>query len=207
MLDKEKRLVLASASDRRRELLSQIGLSVDVNPADIDESVHDAESAQHYVERLAVEKSQKIAATAPDRLVIGADTTIEFGDQILGKPADEDDCVRMLGLIQGDSHQVCTGVAVTLGSRTRSCVVQTDVVLRPLTEIQIRSYWRTGEPAGKAGSYAIQGLGAMLVERIEGSYSNVVGLPICETALLLTEFGVSLLDIFDLSGLPNSSHE
>ncbi len=207
MIEKKQQLVLASASDRRRELLNQIGLSVEVCPAEIDESVLDAESAQSYVERLAVEKARKVSATYPDKLVIGADTTIEFGDQILGKPASEDDSVRMLGLIQGESHQVNTGVAVTLGSHTRSCVVQTRVRLRPLTEKQIRSYWRTGEPAGKAGSYAIQGLGAMLVERIEGSYSNVVGLPICETALLLTDFGVTLLDIFDSSGLPNSSHE
>ncbi len=199
-------IILASASPRRLSLLRQLGLQVEVRPADIDESVRDSEDGRQYVSRLAREKSAAVAVHASDRLVIGADTTIEYEEQILGKPIDQNDCLAMLSMIQGKAHRVYTGVAITKGGRTESCVVETAVFLRSLTAAEIVAYWKTGEPVGKAGSYAIQGLGAMFVSRVEGSYSNVVGLPLCETAGLLSDFGLSTQDVLSSPELLNSSH-
>lgn len=202
----DQTIVLGSASPRRLSLLQQLGLQVEVCPADIDESVLGNETGKQYVTRLACEKSIAVATNAVDRIVIGADTTIEYDGKILGKPVDQNDCVEMLQMIQGRSHRVYTGVAATLHGRTESCVVETAVYLRALSTAEIVAYWTTGEPIGKAGSYAIQGLGAMFVSRIEGSYSNVVGLPLCETANLLSKFDLGIPDLLNASAKGQSSH-
>jgi septum formation protein len=177
-------LVLASASPRRAELLDSAGIDFDVRPAAIDESVRTGESPTAYVRRLSIEKAAAVDAAA-DEIVIAADTTVEIGGQILGKPVDADDARRMLGLLGGSIHHVHTGVSVRDASRTRTVVVSTEVEFIDLDAAAIDAYLATGEPFDKAGGYAIQGAGGKLVRRIEGSVSNVIGLPLDETLELL----------------------
>lgn len=200
-------IILASGSPRRLSLLQQLGLQVEVQAADIDESVIGDERAPEYVVRLASEKALKVASTKPQNLVIGADTAIEVDNRILGKPVDQADGVGMLQNMQGRSHSVYTGVAITGEGRIETTLIQTRVWLRSLTDAEINAYWATGEPTGKAGSYAIQGAGAVLVQRIEGCYFNVVGLPLHETSALLGRFGVSLVSILNGSSLLHSSQQ
>lgn len=188
----EPHLILASASPRRRELLAQIGVSFTTQSADIDETPKPDEEPGNYVERMAIEKARTVAACNPDKLVLGSDTSVICDGVILGKPADQSQAVEMLMRLSGRSHQVMTAVALVAGERQESVRVTTDVWFRCLGHQECASYWTTGEPADKAGSYGIQGLGAVFVERIEGSYSAVVGLPLSETAILLTEFGVPI---------------
>ncbi len=186
-------LVLASHSPRRRELLAQIGVPFISAGVDIDERVLDGESPQHYVERLAVKKALACARQlAPDAVVLGSDTTVVCDQRVLGKPRDCADAIEMLMGLSGRRHQVMTSVALVRGEQTLSRVVTTDVFFRTLTEAECQSYWNTGEPADKAGAYGIQGLGAVFVERIEGSYSAVVGLPLQETAELLSRMGIAV---------------
>jgi septum formation protein len=192
----DERIVLASASPRRRELLQQIGLEFDVVSADIDESILPGESPQEHVIRLSSSKAAAIAAREDisGRWVIGSDTIVLLDDQILGKPSDEEDAKRMLRTLSGREHQVLSGYALIdrkLG-RQHSEAVATRVRFRDLTDTEIERYIATGEPADKAGSYAIQGLGVCFVASIEGSYSNVVGLPLCRLTLTLKEFGIPL---------------
>jgi septum formation protein len=183
-------LVLASQSPRRAELLTQIGIPFKILPVDIDESPLSDESAQSYVLRLAQEKSQRGWIIAQgEEPVLGADTVVVIGDQILGKPQSQSDSIRMLSLLSGQTHRVLTAVAVTITKRQVSCIVSSLVRFASLTEQQMRDYWLTGEPADKAGSYAIQGLGGQFVEHINGSYSGIVGLPLFETKQLLNEIG------------------
>lgn len=186
-------VVLASASPRRRELLAQLAVPVEVSPADIDESVLPAESPAAYVQRLAREKALKVAASFADKLVIGADTSIADNDLILGKPESKEHAIEMLSTFAGRQHMVHTGVAVSKNDVVESCVVTTLVEFLSVSRQDIEHYVETGEPFGKAGGYAIQGIGAMLVKKIEGSYSNVVGLPLAETATLLKRFGYCVL--------------
>jgi septum formation protein len=181
-------IYLASASPRRSALLTQIGVAHRVAPVAVDESVGEGEAPEQYVTRLAALKADTLWDRLPEgqRLpVLGSDTTVVVDQTILGKPADEDDCVRMLGLLSGRTHQVHTAVAIrsAAGSEVRLSV--SDVSFRPLTETEIRAYWRTGEPADKAGGYAIQGRGAIFIKHIAGSYSGIMGLPLFETAELL----------------------
>ena len=186
-------IVLASASPRRLALLQQIGVTCQVTPADIDETASADEKAGQFVLRLAEEKS---AATyhAHNRLpVLAADTSISFNGKILGKPRNESDALSMLLMLSGQQHQVMTGVSVRSALGAFSLLCSTEVRFRELSHAQIHAYCATGEPLGKAGSYAIQGLGAVLVESIKGSYSNVVGLPLYETSLLLEKSGVPVL--------------
>lgn len=184
-------ICLASASPRRKALLEQIGVSAMVMPCDIDETVHAGEPAAVYVERMAREKAAAASSRAGGRVILAADTVVVCQGRILGKPADRAEALATLGTLSGSEHQVMTAVAVRLEQRERIIRVDTRVRFRQLTEAEISAYWDTGEPADKAGSYAIQGLGAVFVERIEGSYSAVVGLPLMETAAVLAEFGVS----------------
>ena len=184
------RLILASASPRRRELLAQIGVRVDVAPADIDEHEYPNETAAEYVKRLAEEKAKVGFERGDGRPALGSDTTVVVDDQILGKPLDFNEAQRMLKQLSGRSHQVITAVAIHSHSFVESRVVVTDVEFRALSETEIAQYWESGEPTDKAGGYGIQGLGAVFVKRIEGSYSSVVGLPLCETAELLAQAGV-----------------
>jgi septum formation protein len=180
------RIVLASASPRRREFLEQLGLRFEVVAPRIDETRLPYESPTSYVERLAREKAA--AGASPGAVAIGADTTVVVGEEILGKPSDHDDAARMLRLLAGTWHVVITAVCV--GQEVRS--VQTRVKFASLTEGQIAWLARSGDGDDKAGAYAIQGLAGAFVERIEGSFSNVVGLPLAETLQLLAEAGAEL---------------
>jgi septum formation protein len=188
------RIVLASSSPRRRDLLDQIGLDFDVRPADIDESERPGEDPVSYVRRLAVEKAQ--AATAVfDEIVIAADTTIDLDGRILAKPDDDDDARRMLRLLSGRTHRVHTGVAVRQGERIEVAVATTFVTMVAITDEAMRWYVATGEPLGKAGAYAIQGAAAVLVDSVQGSVSNVIGLPLTLLDQLLTRHGHPLASL------------
>ena len=181
-------IYLASASPRRSALLQQIDVPHEVRPVDIDETPHPGESPARYALRLAQEKARALRATLPadDRKpVLAADTTVALGDEILGKPADRDDAARILGRLSGRDHEVHTAVAL-LHERGAAARVSTSTVsFRELSEAEIDWYWRTGEPADKAGAYAVQGHGAIFVRHLSGSYSGVMGLPLYETWELL----------------------
>jgi septum formation protein len=186
------RIVLASGSPRRSELLAQLGLTFVVMPTDIDETERPDEDPVSYVRRLAIEKA--IAAqVGADDLVIAADTTVDVDGAILAKPVDDNDARRMLGLLSGRTHHVHTGVTVRYRDRVVTDVSTTNVSVVTLSPDWIEWYVSTGEPHGKAGGYAIQGAAAVLVERVEGSVTNVIGLPLALVGQLLTEVGVSLL--------------
>jgi len=188
------RIILASNSPRRKELLTQIGLSFTVAPADVDESVLPGESPESYAARVALDKARIASERAGEGIVIAADTIVAINDSILGKPRDGRDAEAMLALLSGKEHRVITAIAVmdtsTARNMTRTSV--TKVWFRDLTEREIAAYVATGEPMDKAGAYGIQERGALLVERIEGCYSNVVGLPLSLLGEMLREFGVCL---------------
>ncbi|MCE9665206.1 Maf-like protein [Halomonas sp. M5N1S17] len=184
-------LCLASASPRRRELLASIGVEVEVRPVDIDETPGDAESAAVYVARLARQKASA-GARFSSLPVLGSDTAVVCDGVILGKPDDRQHAAAMLRTLSGRRHRVMTAVAVSGPAGMLEACVTTEVVMRDIAEHEIAAYWDTGEPADKAGGYAIQGLAAVFIERIEGSHSAVVGLPLFETATLLTRQGVPL---------------
>lgn len=186
-------VILASGSPRRAELLGQIGVRFEACPARIDESPRPAEPPRDYVSRMAREKAQAVAAArAAPAPVLGADTAVVVADTLFGKPADADDAAGMLQRLSGRTHEVWSGVAVVADGRCHETVTCTRVHMRPIGEDEIAAYWATGEPADKAGAYAIQGRGALFVEGIDGSYSGVVGLPLAQTAVLLERAGVPL---------------
>lgn len=172
------RLILASASPRRSELLAAARIPFEVRPVDVDESPLEGEDPAAYVVRVARDKAAAFGALSPDTLVLAADTTVVVDGEILGKPADASDAARMLRLISGRWHEVLSGVAFRHPGEEGSLVDSSRVHVQPLSEDEIRWYVETGEPFGKAGAYAIQGLASRFIDRIEGSYSNVVGLPI-----------------------------
>lgn len=184
------KLILASASPRRRELLQQIGIDFTVAPADINESVQPGETPEAYVRRMALEKAAAGQAAAPaGSCVLGADTAVVIDGRILGKPLDRADGVAMLQQLGSRTHQVMSGIAVTSAETVREALSITDVSFGPVSAAAAEHYWETGEPADKAGGYGIQGLGAVFVRGLSGSYSGVVGLPLYETAILLRECG------------------
>ncbi|PZW86532.1 septum formation protein [Pseudomonas sp. 2848] len=184
-------LYLASGSPRRRELLNQIGVPFTVVSAPIDETPLPGEAPTAYVERLAQAKAVAgFAYTDGVGVVLGADTTVVLDGQILGKPENREQALAMLGDLSKREHQVLTAVALTDGQRSISRCVSTTVRFRTISFEEALRYWDSGEPVDKAGGYAIQGLGAVFVSGIEGSYSAVVGLPLSETAELLEQFGV-----------------
>ncbi len=187
------RLILASRSSRRVELLGQLGLTPQVVPADIDETPHANEDPASYVVRLACEKAITVARSLRDETVtvLAADTTVDVDGVILGQPVDDDDARRMLLLLRGRAHLVHTGVAVIANGTMESMVNTSLVTFHAFDDAQMQWYVATGEPRGKAGGYAIQGLGSMLVASIRGSISGVIGLPLHETAELL---GITLPD-------------
>lgn len=182
------RIILASRSPRRAELLTAMGLVFEVRAADIDESRRGREAPEDYVVRLALGKAQAVAA--PGRLVIGADTAVVLDEQILGKPADRAHGAAMLMALQGRTHRVMTGVAVVGAQQARTCCVVTEVTFRAVDRREAEAYAATGEGADKAGGYGIQGIGGIFAEGIRGSYSAVVGLPLLETEQLLREAGL-----------------
>jgi len=182
-------IYLASSSPRRRELLSQIGVSFDLVEAAIEEKPETGESAQDYVLRLALQKAQAgFNNSNKDRPVLGADTIIVIDQQILEKPRDKKHAREMLQLLSGRVHQVFTAVALVQDVAKKSILVKTEVAFKTLSEQEIADYWRSGEPIGKAAGYAIQGIAGKFISNISGSYSGVVGLPLFETAELIGEF-------------------
>ena len=187
------KVCLASQSPRRRQLLDQIGVEFDVQPADIDESVHDGELAQDYVERVtkakasAIWNSQDYAQNYP---VLASDTAVVVDQNILGKPQTRAEGLDMLTLLSGRSHQVVSGVGLLYQERFGYRLSVTEVHFRALTESDMHNYWSTGEGLDKAGCYGIQGLAASFIDNISGSFSGVMGLPLYETSELLSEFSV-----------------
>lgn len=182
-------LILASASPRRAELLTRVGLTFSIQPADIDETPVAGESAPGYVERLAREKALAVAQANPDSLVLGSDTSVVMNSDILGKPGSPAEAEAALARLSGGTHQVMTAVALVRNGNCQSVVSVTDVTFRELGREEIRAYVASGEPMDKAGSYGIQGLGGIFVSELKGSYSAVVGLPLQETAQLLADAG------------------
>ena len=187
------RVVLASQSPRRRELLTLVGIAHDVRPADIDESAFPDEAPAAHAERLARAKAETLARDEPVAVVVAADTIVVIDDLILGKPLDADDARRTLRRLAGRTHTVFTAVAVARGAELVSAVETVSVTFRPLDDAEIDAYVATGEPADKAGSYGIQGFGATIVERIDGDYFAVMGLPIVRLVRLLERVGVRYL--------------
>lgn len=188
-------LYLASRSPRRKELLQQIGVVFEVMDVEIDESQQEGENPFDYVSRLALSKAKKawLSLNAESKaVVLGADTCVVIDDRILGKPRDKSDAIDMLQSLSGRSHEVYTGVAVVKNVPDNYSVQVnvTKVKFKPLIHSECVSYWNTGEPTDKAGGYAIQGYAAAFIEYIEGSYSGVMGLPLYETAIMLTDMNI-----------------
>jgi septum formation protein len=183
--DDSRRIVLASASPRRRELLAAAGIACDVDPVDVDEQRRQGERPADYVERVARLKARAAAARHPERLVLAADTAVVVGTHVLGKPADDRDAARMLELLSGRAHEVLTAVVLAGIGRETAAVETTTVWIDVLSADDITWYVATGEPRDKAGAYAIQGGASRFIPRIEGSYSNVVGLPVARVHRML----------------------
>lgn len=182
-------IILASQSPRRAQLLAQVGIEFRMQAAHIDESVHADERAADYVERVSIAKAEALHREFPQYPALGSDTAVVLDQQILGKPVDRDDAVRMLLALAGRTHEVLTGVAVA-DAQTHYRLSVSRVMFRDISEQEAAAYWATGEPADKAGGYAIQGLAAAFIERIEGSYSGIMGLPLFETMQILDAIGV-----------------
>lgn len=204
------RLFLASGSPRRRELLTQIGVPFTALPTSIDETPKASESPLEYVRRLAQGKAQAGLAALADctgAVVLGADTSVILAGQILGKPLDRADAQAMLTALSGNTHEVLTAVALASVERCEVRTVRSQVSFRTLSRAEIDAYWHSGEPLDKAGGYAIQGLGAVFVSHLEGSFSAVVGLPVCETAALLADFGIPCWQRPDPTSISEAAHE
>ena len=184
------RLVLASASPRRRELLDAAGIPFDVHAVDVDERQLDGELPFPYVERVARLKATTAAAKFPDRVVLGADTAVVVDGVVLGKPADPAEAASMLHKLSGRTHEVLTGIALARAGGVVSAVDRTLVWVDPLSDEEIRAYVATGEPLDKAGAYAVQGRASRFIPKIEGSYANVVGLPVALLNRLLRSVAV-----------------
>ena len=191
-------LYLASASPRRREILQQLGLAFTVLPQDIDESRLPGESPADYVCRLAAGKAVSALHSLPEvagALCLGADTTVVCDGEIYAKPVDAEDARRVLSALSGRTHEVLTAVALASAAVSEVLLSKSAVTFRPMTITEIDAYWATGEPADKAGAYGIQGLGAMFVTDIRGSYSGIMGLPVAETLELLAKAGITAENI------------
>jgi septum formation protein len=199
-MSNKPQLYLASSSPRRRELLAQLGVDIEVVSQDVSESRLGGESPESYVERLALEKARAGLGGFGDKSfcpVLGADTAVVVDGEVMGKPVDKSDALAMLGQLSGRSHRVLSAVAVVgrddLGQDRQDVrVSESRVVFRVITQQECEAYWDTGEPLDKAGAYAIQGLAALFIKRIEGSYSGVMGLPLFETGELLQQFGIEI---------------
>ncbi|MCG5511536.1 Maf family protein [Ectothiorhodospira shaposhnikovii] len=192
-------LILASASPRRRELLDQIGVAWRAHPVDVEEIPRAGESPEDFALRMAVTKARAAHDAVPGHLpVLGADTVVSIDGDILGKPRDREDALDMLGRLSGRTHTVLSAVALLHQGYCHQALSTTRVCFRDLSPDDRRAYWASGEPADKAGAYGIQGLGALFVAHIEGSYSGVVGLPLFETGELLRRCGL-------ISGIDNQT--
>jgi septum formation protein len=193
----DKPIILASDSPRRKELLSQIGMSFRSDPANVDERILPGEGAEEYAVRVANDKAHVAAERTGTGIIIAADTIVVLGTTVLGKPADARDAERMLGMLSGRMHTVITGLAVMDAGtgRTQKRFAVTKVWFRNLTNEEIVSYVATGEPLDKAGAYGIQERGALFVQKIEGCYFNVVGLPLSLLGEMLADFGINLFPV------------
>jgi septum formation protein len=196
MSDADPQIYLASRSPRRRELLTQIGVRFAVVEAEVDETRHPGEHPEDYVLRVALEKARQAHAALPagdSRPVLGADTTVVVGERILGKPGSVDECLAMMESLSGRSHRVLTAIALIAPDGERTDLSESRVTFRSLTQDECLRYWLTGEPQDKAGGYGIQGLGALFIAGLNGSYSGVMGLPLFETGRLLGQAGIELI--------------
>jgi septum formation protein len=189
------KIILASASPRRSELLQGLGLTFHIHPSEADEAIAEGAKPDDVVKRLSLLKAQSVASKYNEGLVIGSDTIVVCDGSILGKPRNDEDALRMLSLLQGRSHFVYSGLAIVDAGtgKYRVAISRTEVWMKQLTEPILRRYILTGEPHDKAGSYAIQGYGATLVERIDGDYFTVVGLPLRLLSDMLVEFDVHII--------------
>jgi len=185
-------ITLASASPRRQELLRQIGVAHEVAPADLDESRRPGEAPAAYVTRLARAKAEAVWARDPGRPVLGADTTVTLGGELFGKARDQTECLGMLEVLSGRTHEVMTAVALRHADGVLEALSVSEVTMRELGRAECLRYWATEEPLGKAGGYAIQGRAASFITALRGSYSGVMGLPLAETAALLERAGVRM---------------
>ena len=188
--DAPMRVILASQSPRRRELLTLVGIPHEVRPADIDESALPGELPEPHATRLARAKAATLARQHTDALVIAADTIVVIDGEILGKPRDRADASAMLGRLSGREHTVFTALAIARGAEVRSSVERVEVTFRALSPAEIEAYVATGEPMDKAGAYGIQGYGATVVERVDGDYFAVMGLPLVRLVRLLARVGL-----------------
>ena len=195
MSDMPPKLHLASGSPRRREILTALGLDFTHAAVDLDERRLEREPPEEMVVRLAAAKAAaaKGAGRVAGRVVIGADTAVVLGSRVLGKPRSEDDALAMLAALSGKAHQVMTGVAVVSAGGTATALSRSEVRFRDIDPAEAAEYWQSGEPRDKAGAYGIQGKGGIFVAGLRGSYSNVVGLPVFETAELLSAAGIDVL--------------
>ena len=195
-MSNEAQIILASASPRRRELLQQIGVQFRVVVSNSEETPAPGEAAVDYVRRVALAKARAVWQRLPPDArspVLGADTEVVLDGAVLGKPADRNAGLAMLERLSGRTHEVLSAVALVYGDAEALRVSRSVVGFRPTTRQEREAYWNSGEPTGKAGGYAVQGLGAVFINRLDGSYSGVMGLPIFETAELLREFGVEVM--------------
>ena len=183
------KIVLASQSPRRAELLRMLGFEFDVVPADIDETYTAAETGPVHAQRLAREKAEAIARRQPDAVVVGSDTVVVVDGDVLGKPASNDKAVEMLMRLQGRTHQVATGIAIAVGARVTDEIEVVDVKFRPFDRRTAEAYVETGEPMDKAGAYGIQGYGSSLVEWVRGDYFAVMGLPVQRMIRMMERMG------------------
>ena len=192
-----KKIILASASPRRKELMKKIGLKFEIEPANSEEATGFVKDARRLVRKLSRDKAEAIALKHRNAIVIAADTVVLLEDNILGKPGSRAEAGRMLRSLSGKSHTVITGFTIidTGKKQVLSKSVETKVYMRELEQKEISAYVKSGEPLDKAGAYAIQGLGSVFVERIEGDYFNVVGLPLCALSESLKEFGINVLSV------------
>ena len=190
-----KEVILASASPRRKELLEKIGLRFKVEPSNYEEDIPSELEPHELAQKISLEKAKVVASKHQNVIVIAADTFIVFGGQILGKPHTEKEARKMLEAISGKSHSVITGFSIidTDKNKTLSKSVETKIYIRKLTLAEIDAYVKSKEPLDKAGAYAIQGLGAVFVEKIEGDYFNVIGLPLSALTEALKEFGINIM--------------
>lgn len=187
------KIILASASPRRQELLKQIKIHHQVQIVDIDETPKIHENPAEYVQRLAFEKALACKEKFNPKLpILAADTTVVCNNKIMGKPENENDAYEMLHTLSDKTHQVFTAISL-FGKSQHFALSVTEVTFKPLTDAQIHAYWQSNEPIGKAGSYAIQGIASAFIEKINGSFSGVMGLPLCETAQLLALEGIEVL--------------
>lgn len=189
-MSKNHDLILASSSPRRKDFISKLGLSFEIIKPDADESVIIGEKASDYVKRIAADKAQIVSELHPDEVVLAADTVVVCDDRIIGKPSSRDDARKIMRMLSGRTHEVMTAVCIMRGYEVSEIFESTRVTFAQLSDELINTYVDSGECDDKSGAYAVQGIGSMLIEKVEGSVSSVVGLPVCQVRIALEKFGI-----------------